>query len=154
MGVSTNGIIAFGVVCEEDCKFPWDEECDGGIDEWWKKERGFADIHHPWTPDGNYAPGWTENDPRFREYYDHRTKWRAKNPVPIELENYCSGGSPMYAITVPGVGLLCWRGDPKTFDPTALVVTDEQVAALMEFLKRYEIKYIGEPSWLLMSYWG
>ena len=155
MGVSTNGVISFGVPCEEDYEFPWDaDEFEGDIEEWWRKENGFEDVHNPWTPEGNYADGWEKDDPRFDEYYGRRRDWLKANPVPVEPENYCSGECPMYAITVVGVGLSCRRGYPEAFDPASLAVTDEQVEALKSFLEKYEIEYEGEPRWLLTSYWG
>lgn len=41
MSTSTNGVISFGVVCEEDTVFPWDESSfDGDIDVWWRHENG------------------------------------------------------------------------------------------------------------------
>lgn len=155
MGTSTNGIIGFGVPCDEECEFPWDaEEFEGDVETWWRHENGFVDIHNPWTEDGKYAAGWTKNDPRFDAYYNHRRAWLEANPVPIEAENYCSGDYPMYAITIPGVGAFCRRGDPATFDPSNLVVTPEQISALKSFLDKYSIEHNGEPRWLLMSYWG
>ena len=155
MGTSTNGIIGFGVPCDDGCEFPWGaEEFDGDIEEWWRQENGFVDVHQPWTEQGNYAAGWLEDDPRFEAYYKHRREWLASNPIPVELENYCSGEYPMYAITVPGAGTSCYRGDPTSFDPSELTVTPEQVEALKAFLAKYEIEHDGEPRWLLMSYWG
>ena len=155
MTISTNGIIGFGVQCEDGCEFPWDaEEFEGDIEAWWRSENGFVDIYHPWTNDGNYAAGWQENDPRFDEYYKHRHNWMTANPIPIKVENYCSGEYPMYAITVTGAGARCRRGNPAAFDPHGLVVTAEQVAALKAFLETYNIEHDGEPRWLLMSYWG
>lgn len=155
MGVSTNGIIGFGVVCDEGTELPWDtEEFDGDIEEWWRRENDFRDIHSPWTPDGNYATGWGDKDPRLDEYYRHRREWLESHPVPIELENYCSGDCPMYALTVPGLGTSCRRGYPKTFEPSELVATPDQAESLKAFLMKYGIEYEGEPGWLLMSYWG
>ena len=153
MGTSTNGIIGFGVPCDDGCEFPWDE-FEGDIEEWWRNENGFVDIHQPWTNDGNYATGWKERDPRFEEHYKHRRDWMEANPLPIEAENYCSGDYPMYAIVVPGVGASCRRGDPTSFEPSELVVTSEQIATLKAFLAKYAIEHDGEPRWLLMSYWG
>lgn len=155
MGTSTNGIIGFGVPCDDGCEFPWDAgEFDGDIEEWWRHENGFVDIHNPWTEDGKYAAGWAKDDPRFEAYYKHRREWLANNSIPVEAENYCSGEYPMYAITVPGVGAKCLRGYPTSFDPSELTVTPEQVEALKAFLEKYEIEHDGEPRWLLMSYWG
>jgi hypothetical protein len=40
---------------------------------------------------GDYAEGWSENDPRFEEYFSLRRKRLSENPVPFQAENYCSG---------------------------------------------------------------
>lgn len=150
MGVSTDGIIAFGVPCEEGAQFPWWEE---EIEEWWRAEHGFVDVHEPWTPEGDYAEGWEYGDPRLDEYHAHRKEWLEDNPLP-ELVNYCSGECPMYAITIPGRGLVCHRGYPQTFQPSQLVVKKEEVEALEAFLAKYHLEYEGKPRWLLLSYWG
>lgn len=155
MGQSTNGIICFGVPCEEGTEFPWDDEgFDGDIVEWWRAINGFTDIHSPFTALGDYSPGWSRDDPRLTEYYEHRARWLAEHPVPVELENYCSGDYPMYAITVPWLGMRCYRGYPETFDPRSLVATDRQVEDLKAFMVKHGINGDGEPRWLLISYWG
>ena len=155
MSVSTNGIIAFGVPFEEGAKFPWDiEQFDGDIENWWRDVNGFKDIHEPWTPEGEYAAGWKKDDPRFDEYYNHRRNWLNENPVPVELENYCSAEYPMFAITIPGLGLGCCRGSPAELDPALLVATSEQIKSLKDFFREHGIETDGEPQWLLMSYWG
>ena len=155
MGVSTNGIIGFGVPCDEGTEFPWDaDEFEGDIEAWWRHENGFKDVHQPWTPEGEYAPGWTKGDPRLEEYYAARRVWMNAHPVPVELENYCSAGCPMYAITLPGHGARCHRGYPEKFDPAQFLVREDEITGLKGFMEKYGIEGEGEPRWLLMSYWG
>lgn len=151
MGQSTNGVISYGVTCEEYTEFPWEEHC---LDDWWRKVNGFQDLHEPYTPEGQYAEGWGPNDPRLKELWERTLKWEKEHPLPVELENYCRDGCPMYAIVVPDTVLKCGRGFPVSFDPTSLRVTAEQKSDLLVFLKKYEIPYEGEPGWLLTSYWG
>lgn len=149
MGTSTNGIISFGVVCEEGTEFPWED-----LEEWWRDENGFKNIHEPYTEEGEYAEGWSIDDPRFEEYFQHRRQWLKENPVPVALENYCSNNCPMYAIVVPNLGYMCHRGYPEKFDPEKLIVKWEDQYNLIKFLDKYGIEYESDPSWILTSYWG
>ena len=155
MSTSTNGVISFGVVCEEDTVFPWDESpFDGDIDVWWRHENGYVPIYEPFTSDGDFAEGWTENDKRFTEYYEHGRRWEDEHPLPVELVNYCSASVPMHIISLPDVGTSCRRGYPREFIPAELTVTDEQVDSLLSFLEKYKIESDSNPRWLLTSYWG
>lgn len=153
MGVSTNGIIAFGIPLEDGVELPWDESHDGDIEEWWRDINGFVDVHQPWQ-NGDYAPGWAKDDPRFDEYYAHRRQWLKENPIPVEFENFCSGDYAMWAATVPGLSKMCRRGYPEEFEPAGLVASEEQCHGLMRFLDKHRIPFEGQPRWLLMSYWG
>ena len=111
MGQSTDGIIAFGVAFPEGFEFPWGYTND--VDDWWRKNSGFQDIHQPFTEDGEWAEGWgSQDDPRLKEYNAHRLKWRRENPFPYEMVNYCSGDYPMWALVVPGSEIRCKRGIP------------------------------------------
>ena len=44
MGVSTDGIIAFGIVLDEGQELPWDDEPgDGDFEDWWRKVNGWTE---------------------------------------------------------------------------------------------------------------
>ena len=156
MSISVEGAICFGFVCGEGCgeetEFPWDEEFDGDIDEWWRHVKGYQPLYKAFTAEGNYAEGWHENDPRFKEYFDHRFKWVKDNPLPVALLNCGSSDCPMYVIAVPNLGFECEWGYPTIFEPSQLEVSDVQINALKAFLDEYDIDYEGEPQWLLISY--
>lgn len=156
MGVSTNGQLCYGIKFEEDFEFPWGaEEFDGDITEWWRSVNGYVNPNfNPYTEAGEYKPGVTREDPRVDEYFKHSRDWDAAHPVPVGLVNYCSGDYAMYILAVPGVGLSNRRGYPEEFDPSALKVSDEQRAALLEFCKTHKIEHDEEPKWWLSSYWG
>lgn len=155
MGVSTDGIIGFGIPFEEGTEFPWDaEEFDGDIETWWRSVNGYVAPYEPWTPEGEYAEGWSSGDPRLTEYFDHRREWMTQHPVPVKDVNYCSGDYPMYALCVPISVIECSRGTPATFDPKTLHITEAATKELLEFCRKYEIEIDTEPAWLLMSYWG
>src|SRR5689334_5299643 len=123
MGQSTNGQICFGVSFPEDFEFPWDESHEGDIEEWWKSLRGFVPLFEMWDAKGNYKDGKEPPKAQKDAYYEHKHKWEKENPVPVELVNTCSCDYPMYIIAVPGTEMTAYRGDPKEFDPSKLVVS-------------------------------
>jgi hypothetical protein len=155
MGVSTDGQLHFGIVFEEGTEFPWEmDEHEHDIEQWWRNINGYKDIFEPYTDEGEYAAGWSRNDPRFDEYFRHSREWLVANPVPVEVVNYCSDSCPMYLLAVPGVGHSNNRGYPVKIDPTQLVVTPEQSNVLVGFCKKYGIETSDDPAWYLTSYWG
>lgn len=157
MGVSTNGVISFGFVFEDGFEFPWDAAQfeDDGIDGWWRHVHGYANpVANPYTPEGNRKPDIDRDDPRISAYHKHTIDWDDAHPLPVVLENYCSNECPMWMLTVPGVGEMARRGYPEKIGPELLTVTPEQVAALVDFCRKYGIETDGEPCWYLTSYWG
>lgn len=148
MGISSDGIIAFGYAVGEDFEFPWE---DGDIDEWWKKVNGFKDLYEPYSIDG-YAEGWSSDDSRFSEYFAHRHKWEDAYPMPFELVNYCSCDYPIYALIVNGSKIRCNRGYPVKFDPNTLGASLKEYNKFLKFLRDFNIEVMGEPEWMLMSY--
>jgi hypothetical protein len=155
MGVSTDGIIAFGVPCIDDAALPWDAEpfC-GDMNEWWRSVNGFVDVHQPFDEHGNYAEGWSGDDPRLAEYTAAREAFDKRTPLPVSVEDCCSASCPKYAIVLPETVVRCYRGFPATFNPDSLIASFFRDQRLREFIRQYGIETEGEPRWLLMSYWG
>lgn len=154
MGVSTNGIIFYGLVFEEEFEFPWDDY-DNDIDDWWKEVKGFTPTFNPFTPDGNYVNGVKEKDPRVDVYFNEMRTWEAVNPIPVEIVDYCSNEYPMYALAVPGTVVECRRGCPTEISISTLDwdVTKERL--MWEFLEEYGIEHEDQKmKWYLASYWG
>lgn len=155
MGISTDGMIGFGVECEEGTAFPWDEdEWEGDVEDWWRSAGGYEPLYGEPFADGGYAPGWSSGDPRLSEHFDHQRQWEADNPMPVRVDNYCSDGYPMYALVVPSSYRICHRGYPTQFSPGDLVVTKAETDALAAFVEEHSIETSGEPGWMLMSYYG
>ena len=158
MGVSTDGIICFGIALEEGTELPWeDEKYDGEIEEWWREITGFKDEWNPWTEDGEYRDGIDHNDPRFEKYYEDRRDWLKTHPIPVVPVNCCSHDYLMWILAVPGTVLRCARGYPSEFDPfTTLKATPSQAADLLIFCREYgiELEDGAYPKWYLASYWG
>lgn len=149
MGQSTNAEISFGIAFEEDYEFPWSGE---DIGDWWRNQSGFKHSFEIYNDEGNYIDGKEPSAEVVSRYLAEQWEFDKLHPLPVELVNYCSGDYPMYIISVPQVGRLARRGYPVTFQPSDLVVTDEQVKTLIEFCKNAGLE--GEPSWYLSSYWG
>ena len=154
MGVSTNGIVAFGVALEEGVTLPWesDPDFDDDIETWWFSVNKYEGRLSPFTDLGEYAPGFSRGDPRIDQYFEDRRNWLKGNPLPIQLQNYCSDSCPMWAACVPDTIVTAFRGYLEALDFEAMGTPD--ATKLVEFLEKHEIEYEGQPGWLLMSYWG
>lgn len=152
MGQSTDGQICYGFKFDEGHEFPWDEHDD--IEAWWLDiVHGYKPPFEMYTPEGNYVGGKRWPDEKINEYYVHRNKFEESlPPLPVKLVNYCSGDYPMYILAVPQSYKEANRGSPEAFDPSELVVTEHQQAALWDFCKTHGIEH-DEPRWWLSSYW-
>ncbi len=157
MSVSTNGQMCYGCLLEEEVELPWDtEEFDHDIEAWWRSVNGYVPPCDPWTPEGNYAPGWSKDDPRFREYYDHKHAWEKEHPILVELVNACSGEYPLWIVAVPSTVKTARRGDPTRLGLDVMADPDvSEENGMREFLNRYEIPHDADNiGWWLSSYWG
>lgn len=155
MSTSTDGQICYGVVFEEDYEFPWDEEYGGDIEEWWLYESGWRwNGEEPFTPEGYFAHGFNDGDPRLDAYWDSRSEWQKDHPLPIILVNYQSSEVPAYILACPSTTRTANRGYPVRFNPLELVVSEDEKMSLLDFCRRYELTPNLEAGWYLTSYWG
>lgn len=157
MGTSTDGQICYGIAFDEGFEFPWHDDDGGDIESWWiDKVHGYKPPFECYDADGNYLPGFDDKDPRVNEFFDHRRAFAKSHPLPVEEVNYCSADYPMWILAVPGTVKSARRGFPEEFDPTKLVVSAEETAALLTFCKEHRIEVLKEnkPRWWLSSYWG
>lgn len=158
MGVSTDAQICHVVPFDEDHEFPWNGEkfdIDDDAESWWRTVNGYAPPFHPLTDEGEYAEGWSRDDPRFDKYFAHRREWDEQNPMPFTLVNYCSGDCPMYMLAVPGTLVVSNRGFPAMLDNNTLVLPcSGKVARFAAFIAEHFPGVTDEPRWYLSSYWG
>ena len=141
MGISTDGIICFGILFEEGHTFPWQESLDdlgeevyddyADPEEWYAKQKGWDKNVHQWS--------W---------------QWVKENPLPFKLVNYCSGDCPMWILAVPETVNECSRGYPEALNPRAFTVEDYRINELLNFCAAYNITVPDIPKWYLCSYWG
>lgn len=164
MGQSTIGSICYGIKFEEGQEFPWDEEpFHGDIEAWWRSVNSYVNpCFNPFTSEGYFKAGITENDPRIRQYCAHQRIWMAANPVPIVLVNYCSAECPMYILAVPTTCNRCSVGEPLSICDFSPANTVGESSRLISFCDSYGIVKnngikpsdgnLPHPKWWLSSY--
>lgn len=135
MGVSTDGILCFGVAFEDGYNFPWwpqddnEEDGDQDFDDWWAAQTGIA---HPPVPFSD------ESKPAYHAYWDAKRK--ALETCPVELVNYCSCDCPMYILAARDSVTNASRGYPEEVDLPALASKTEQYReAVKEFCRKYKL---------------
>lgn len=162
MGVSTNGILAYGYDL-------------GGEDEWKVREAdeygGLIPHTGGWAPDPETeegydliglaerhllaASGFTETYEDGREGYFGREN-AAKEALGVEFEAYCSDDYTMYVLAAKV--LTAHRGDVQ--DAAAFILAAEEARPEMDAKLRVALEALGitpvqeKPAWLLCSYWG
>lgn len=138
MGTSTDGEISFGILFAEGYEFPWDSEefgCD--VDEWWLIETGWKwEGDQPFNSDGEYSPGFSQDDPRIDAYFDSKSDWKKEHPLPFEVINYQSSEAPAYILAIPSSHLTAHRGYPEAFTPSDLRANPTELRALVEFCEK------------------
>lgn len=154
MGVSTDGIVGYGVLIGETEPPFGSDWWEDQLEEWWREINGYEPIYQPWDENGGYAEGWESGDERFSEYSEHRRQWLEDNPVPVVPVNYCSDSHPMWMLAVPGTLELCNRGYPTIIYPNDMKVDTEKLNRFLEFIDDYDVEYSSGLGWYLMSYYG
>ena len=124
MGISSDGILTFGICVDEGevCRLPWrlDEE-DEDIEAWIAAECGIASPGH-----SHYQPSdWTDYWAKQREVV---------GSYPIEEVCHCSDGYPMYILALRGTSVTASRGCPEVIDAETLAADrTESIQLLREF---------------------
>jgi hypothetical protein len=159
MSVSTDAILFYGWCIEEGTELPWDDEkYDGDIDEWWRAVNGYVPPFEPFDDDGGgYAEGFSEDDPRVDEYFEHRRAWDEDHPLPFELVCHCSNECTMYGIAVLGTNVTASRGYPKRVRRSHVSLTKRILRELDKTIVacvKHGVELKGPPKWWLCSYWG
>jgi len=146
MGMSASSYICFGIdlgMDEPEFLEPFEGEWDKFV----------ANLCGTPPPAGPYE----SNKKEHQAYWE--TCRKLEQEYPLDLIRYSSGDDPMFFLGVrfkkEYLGAAAVNGDwegPTTFDPSALVVMDDQLTAFTEFCKKHGIE--GEPKWTLLSYWS
>lgn len=134
MGVSTDGILVFGIdlIDYEGCKYfdlPFADPDDDDFEHTIARLAGCKQY-----PEEGY-------------YQEQRAAYDAQ---PLALVHHCSCDYPMYILALKGTETTAPRGYPAQIE--ALDTGDHtDTQALLEFARKYGIE--GEPKWLLCSMW-
>jgi len=155
MGVSTDAIICFGIPVEEDAELPWDDNCDGDIEAWWReKVLGYKSPFEIFDEDGNWMNGVEAPQEKIDAWYAHRKEFDASSPkLPIRLVMHCSGEYPMWIIADEKAGMSARRGYVERIDVNQFHITPGRIEAIKKFVADYDIPTIGDADWYLVSLW-
>ena len=153
MGVSTDGIVCYGICLDEDQELPW-EECYDDIEEWWIREiLGYENPFEIYDEDGEYIDGIKPPKEKFGQYYDAYFAFKKDNPLPVKLVQHCSDEYPMYILALPRTVTRASRGYPEPISTSPMLSQD--CAMLVNFCDRHGIDIAEKRlGWWLASYWG
>jgi len=156
MSTSTDGQICYGIVFPEGYQFPWDDEtfC-GDLSEWWLFESGWNFSGPcPWDESGDYAPGFSREDPRINVWYESRRLWLAGHPCPVIAINYQSAECPAWILAIPSTLTIAHRGYPKRIESQTITINSDHHRLFFDFIEKYNLQGEESPDWYLSSYWG
>ncbi len=157
MGNSADASIWYGVVFDADYEFPWsfryEEDEEGNeieiegtdLETWWDKRHGF-DPPEIETKDGRYD---------FTEYRKYSKEFYNKYPLPVESGYYGSGYSwSQEYLCIPKKGASADWGNPESFNPEDLNVSEEEVQKLLDFCRDNGLEYKEGPGWFISASYG
>ena len=157
MGRSLSMHTAFGfVVPGEGVEFPWDgDDYEGDPKEWWREVNGYKPLYQPYTDDGDYSPGWSRDDPRFGDYFQHRRDWLEANPMPFEVENAGVDDYTDTVLCVPGTLTNHWESSVELNAMDYLAPESVSVDAFWSCIEEHLPLLKGKKaSWLMFArYW-
>lgn len=150
MGVSTDGLLVYGISLDEDVVLPWEDD----IEDWWLREvHGYEPPFQLYDQYGDYIDVEPTKE-KVQEYHKHYREFQELHPLPVEVVRHCSYEYPMYIISYPGLTFKARRGYPEEIAPDKLLVEDVD-RKIIDFCQQYDID-IGDqtPRWWLASMWG
>lgn len=143
MGVSTDGILAYGFSLGEDfdCTKVFGYENDGGpdFDALYLNKAGFRK-----------KPDHSDFDKDWAEYWNAEKEFLAD--ANCEVFTYCSHDYPIYFVAIKGSIYRVNRGH-TTEIPDGLMADPAWKDTLRAYCELMGIEY-QEPKWLLTSLWG
>ena len=127
MGVSTDGILVYGIPMEEEFNFMGELYTDEYIDHLLGVEECEWDVRRD-----------------------------ARNACPVEIVSHCSYDYPMYIVALTGTRIWASRGYPVEVDPEKLNIDPEKIKEYHKFItdKGIPVPEGETPHWVLCSMWG
>jgi hypothetical protein len=81
-------------------------------------------------------------------------RWMGNEVDGLKILTYYKHDHPMHIVFFAGTGYEAERGFIADVDPSKLVVPEGTAQKLREFCQKHGLNTMGEPGWLLCSYWG
>ncbi len=134
MGQSTDAILFYGILLEEEDEVPA-----------FIAEAGFEDFDE-YVESQSGLPLYGEEGHSFEA---HRAY---KDSLPVEMIYHCSGDYPMYGLAVKGSKLRASRGHPITLENGLPNVSKDQEQAFLLWVSERGIE-ADDPKWILCSNW-
>lgn len=138
MGVSTNGLLFYGILLEED-------------------EGEFIETIHPMGNDFDiedyimekygFTMKWEEGEDN-EDYYNKRFKVKAT--IPCIILTHCSYDYPLYYLALKKANYSASRGNPEEVNFSLPPDADDTIK---KFCDKVGIPY-SKPKWYLASLWG
>lgn len=141
MGVSTNGIIVFGIDLEH-------MDLDGETPEFLNK---YPDNYN--NKFDNFLLEISGLLAFGEEEYSLEAIKEFENNYPLELVKHCSEEYPMYILGLRETIIEASRGYPKSFNLENFNISEDKIKFLRDFCEQYNIPY-REPKWYLASMWS
>ena len=145
MGVSTDGILFYGICLEEEAEIPWEGADEGDVDD---VESYYASKAGVKPPEEEYS-----DDPKVKELYHEY--WEAKNKAheasKCDVVHHCSYDYPMFGLAVKESVESANRGYPQ--EVKSIAVQEDWDSLLKDYCEKMDVEYV-QPKWWLVSMWG
>lgn len=164
MGVSTDAILFYGYVWEDEAELFDDNDGETEWEEFLAVRRG---IVNPWDayPQGIERLPYAEKRAAGDQWRaDHRAEldeWRAakkaiEDEYGVEIDSHGSDEWSVPLIKIAGAGHTAARGNPHQLTATDLAVDPEWDGRLRRFVDDLEIdaSEAKGPGWFIASWWG
>lgn len=155
MSTSTDAILFYGYVWDEETSTPWtigkdDEDADSERDEEEDWEERYARLKggltKPEMPGGYDSKLYTE--------YLHKKGEIVKDSA-CEVGTHCHSDAPMPYVCIRSTYICNSRGDMTRLSPEQFEVDEGWDVELKKFCKLMGIAPPAEgPGWYMVSYWG
>ena len=138
MGVSTDGILTYGVDFGEDLPKPlmeFMEDTENDYSEYFYEKLGVK----------------YENYDSYEAF--SLAKDKVKHDIPCEIVMHCSYDFPMYIISIPGTTANASRGWPEGQGINILAPEPEKIEKMRKWFQKEGWSWV-EPQWILASMWS
>ena len=140
MGVSTDGMIFFGILLDDDV-FDTEDDTDDWACMYARLAQGIT------CPDVEYEGNqevFSEFWKKVREAVEHSL---------CSIGYHCSDSYPAPYVALSRANLNASRGYPEELDVEMFKVTEEEIQAIKDFCEVLGVPY-STPKWYLASFWG